>query len=192
MPEVKDIQHSILIVSASEKFHAIVKRSLRNAVTVETRGSGATARRAVLERFYDMIVVDAPLSDEMGEELVLDIAEQCSASVLLVVPADNYDEVLDHVTDGGVLVITKPSPRGRIDKAIRFLTSVQNRLRTLEQKNEALEEKLEELRLTGRAKLYLIEKKHMTEDEAHRYIGKLAMDHGISRGRIAQRILEEV
>ena len=55
----------------------------------------------------------------------------------------------------------------------------------------AAEEKAEEQRIIDRAKFYLIEKKQMTEDEAHRYIGKQSMDSGISRRRIAERILDD-
>ena len=39
--------------------------------------------------------------------------------------------------------------------------------------------------------LKLMEHRHMTEAEAHRYIGKQAMDHGMSRKRIAQEILDD-
>ena len=46
--------------------------------------------------------------------------------------------------------------------------------------------------MVSRAKLLLVEKKHMTEDEAHRYIGKLAMDGGVSRGIAARQIVEEI
>ena len=61
-----------------------------------------------------------------------------------------------------------------------------------EKKIQKAEEKLEELKIVNQAKFLLIEKKHMTEDEAHRYIGKQAMDGGISRGRAAQRILDDL
>ena len=49
---------------------------------------------------------------------------------------------------------------------------------------------LEKLRLVDRAKCYLIEKKGMTETEAHRLIEKGAMDTRRSRGEVAQEILE--
>ena len=192
MPKRDDIYHSILIVSASEQFNTIVKKSLSGFLTVEVRKSAALARRCILERYYDIVVINAPLPDERGEELAVDVTDACNASVLLVVPQDVYEDSLSSVTDHGVLVVPKPFPRGRIDKAIRFLTAVQNRIHKLEQKTIAAEEKLEEMRLVNKAKFLLVEKKHMTEDEAHRYIGKQAMDSGVSRGRAARRILDEM
>ena len=38
-----DIQHSILIVSASEQFDAVVKKSLKNFITIDRVSSVATA-----------------------------------------------------------------------------------------------------------------------------------------------------
>ena len=51
---------------------------------------------------------------------------------------------------------------------------------------------MEELRLISRVKITLVEKKHMTEDEAHKYIGKFAMDNGLSRKRAAEYIMNEM
>ena len=132
------------------------------------------------------------MPDETGEEFVLDTAERCNASVLLVVPQEVYEDALDHVTDHGVLVVSKADPPNHIDKAIRLLTAMQNRLHQLEKKTLTVEEKMEEIRIVSKAKILLVEKKKMTEDEAHRYIGKMAMDHGVSRKRIAEQFIEDI
>ena len=184
--------HSILIVSASEQFDAIVKRSLKGFTTINFVKSGSLARRSVMEKEYDIIVVNSPLPDETGIDLALDTAENSRASILLVVPKEIYEDVLERVTDLGVLVLPKPFPKGRVDKAVRFLAAIQKKSLKLEKKVLSIEEKMEELRLVSRAKILLVEKKHMSEDEAHRYIGKAAMDNGVSRKRIAEKILEDI
>ena len=192
MPKHDDTVHSALIVSASEQFETLIKRSLMDVITVESRKSGAMARRYVLERYYDLVIINAPLPDESGEELALDIVDQCDASVLMVVPQDIFEDVLDHVTEQGIMVMPKPSPKGRIDKSVRFLVATQNKMHKLEARVTKAEEKMEEMRVVNKAKLLLINKKKMSEDEAHRYIGKMAMDNGISRGRAAERILDDL
>ena len=52
-------------------------------------------------------------------------------------------------------------------------------------------DKIAQLRLVDRAKCYLIEKKGYTETDAHRLIEKRAMDTRMSRGEVAQEVLEE-
>lgn len=192
MPRNDDIQHSILIVSAKEKFKDDIKRSLNNYMTLELAASGALARRMSLERFYDLVIINIPLPDETGEELALDIAQSCDASVLLAVPGENYIDVLEHVTDQGILAVSKPVSSEILDKAVRYLMAIEDRIRKLQRKNEKLEEKLEETRLVSKAKLLLIEKKHMNEEEAHRFIGRNAMNLGLSRKRIAQKVIDDL
>ena len=187
-----DIYHSILIVSQSEQFNSVVRQSLVGISSIECRKSAATARRSILERYYDIIVINGPLQDETGESLALDAAEKSNALVLLAIPREIYEDVQDHVTDHGVLVIPKPLTRNRVDKAIRYLTAVQDKIHVLEKKNVKAEEKLEEMRIINKAKFLLVEQRHMTEDQAHRFVGKQAMDHGISRKRAAQSIIDDM
>ncbi len=191
MSKRDDFYHSILIVSASEQFDLLVKKSLAGFTTIDIRKSASMARRCILERYYDIVVINSPLPDETGEDFAIFVTEKCNASVLMVTPQDVYEDALSRVTDFGVLIVPKPSPRGRIDKAIRYLVAVQDKIHTVERKAQAAEEKLEEMRTVSKAKFILVEKKHMTEDEAHRLIGKMAMDNGISRGRAARMILDE-
>ena len=191
MPGKNDIYHSILIVSAAEQFDRFIRKSFPVFSTVETARSAALARRSILEKYYDIVVINAPLPDENGESFAVDVTGICSASVLIVTPQDRFEGALERVTDHGIMVMPKPSPGGRIDKSVRFLLAVQNRFHRLEKRVMTLEEKMEEIRTVSKAKVLLVERLHMTEDEAHRYIGKQAMDQGISRKRAAERILEE-
>ena len=193
MPRKEEIQHSILTVSGAEKFFSLIRKALQPGrfMSSEYKSSAASARRCILERYYDLIVINAPLPDESGVEFAIDTAGRLSASLLLVVPSDIYEDVLERVTDYGILVIAKPFPPIRVSHAIRFLTAQQDQVRRLEQAVQAARDKAEEIRLIDKAKFLLIEYRYMTEDAAHRYIGKQAMDHGVSRRRIAQEIVEE-
>ena len=193
MPRTEEIQHSVLAVSGAEKFFALIRRSLRPGrfMGAEYKTSAAAARRCLLERYYDLVVINDPLTDESGVELAMDTAMRGSASVALVVPADRYEDVVEQVTDLGILVIAKPFPPARIGQAIRFLCAQQDILRRMEKKIQAAEEKAEEIRLVDRAKFVLMQQRQMSEEEAHRYILRQAMDNGVTRRRAALEITEE-
>ena len=47
-----------------------------------------------------------------------------------------------------------------------------------------------EIRLVNKAKWALIEKKGMTEEEAHKYIEHMAMDERITRKEAAEKVLK--
>jgi len=182
---------SILIVSDSGNFDSVVKRSLKGFITIDTRKSGALARRCILERDYDIVVIKSPLPDETGEALAIDVAEKSDASVMIVIPQEFFEEIAEKVTDYGVFVISELSFRNYTDKSVRFLIAMQNRVIRFKQKLIKAEEKTEEVRIVSKAKLLLMEKKHMSEDDAHRFIGKVAMNNGISRRKAAEMILED-
>jgi response regulator NasT len=158
---------------------------------MEFADNAAGARRRILERYYTILVINSPLADESGVELAMDAAIQYSISVLLIVPGNTYTQALERVTDYGILVIDKPFPVSRIGHSMRFLSAHQDRLKKLERQVQAAEDKVQELRLIDKAKFLLVEREHMTENEAHRYIGKQAMNNGVSRKRIAQQLLDD-
>ena len=190
MPKYEGFGHSVLIVSASEAFETSVRKSLRGFASVDSRKHASSARRYLLERYYDLIVINAPLPDESGEQLARDIAQEGYASVLLAVPSEVYDDALERVSDYGILVISKPVSIRSLDKALRFLTALQNRIMRIERKLQEAEERMQEIRVIDKAKFLLVEREGLTEDDAHRQIGKLAMNQGISRKLIAERIIE--
>ena len=64
------------------------------------------------------------------------------------------------------------------------------RLKEYERRTQSLEDKMAEIRVVNRAKWLLIDKQHMTESEAHRYIEKQAMDRGVKRRVIANEIID--
>ena len=59
----------------------------------------------------------------------------------------------------------------------------------LDRKNQALQEKMMDIRTVNRAKWLLIQQLRMTEDEAHYYIEKQAMDTRLSRREVAENII---
>ena len=185
--------HSILVVSPSASFDAVVKKWLpaERFMSIDFCKSAATARQLFFERYYDIVLISFPLPDETGAEFAFDIAQNCNASILIAAPVEIYDEVLERVSDYGILAISKRIRNRQLEKAVRLLCAFQEKMQQLEKELMTTHEKMEELRLISQAKCVLIEKQHMSEAQAHRFIGKEAMDHGLSRKRIAQRILEE-
>lgn len=61
---------------------------------------------------------------------------------------------------------------------------------SLQSENTKLHQKIQEIRLVDRAKCTLIQYLHMTEQDAHRYIEKQAMDLRMTRREIAEEILK--
>lgn len=152
--------------------------------------SGGEARRMLVAIEYDLIIINAPLPDENGLDLSIAAADNSLAGILLLVKNDAADMVRSHVEAEGVLVIGKPIPLAEIMRAMRLLIAVHRRYMGIRQENSKLKIKLEEIRTVDRAKLLLIDALHMTENQAHKFIEKQAMDLRITRKAVAERIIK--
>ena len=91
--------------------------------------------------------------------------------------------------NSGVMTLQKPTNPAIFSSTLRLLCATRERLRRMEQKTATLEEKMEEIRLVNRAKWILIDQLKMTENEAHKFIERQAMDRCVTRRTIAENIL---
>ena len=184
--------NSALIVSGTEKAttfftEVLISASIRQIVALTTVSE---ARRLLLERDFDLVIVNAPLRDESGEAFSRHVSSKGISQVLLVVKSEFYDQVTAVCEDDGVLTIARPINRVVFWAALKLSISAQNRLRNIQAENNKLKQKIEDIRIVDRAKYILITYMNMSEQEAHRYIEKQAMDMRSTRRQIAEGILK--
>ena len=184
--------YSVLLVSAAESFTATTMTLLPGTDywPVDTARSVGEARRALLERSYDIVIVNAPLPDDFGLQLAMDACGGSDTGSLLLVKSELYDEVYARVVEFGVLTLAKPVSRSLMTQALHLLCAMRERLRRMEERQASVEEKMEEIRIVNHAKWLLIQCLCMTEADAHRYIEKQAMDTRTSKRSVAETIIK--
>ncbi len=183
--------YSVLAVSAAAKFHTSLREMLPEDrySPLSAAFSVAEARRALLEQSFDIVIISTPLPDEFGTRLALHIIDKSSAGVLLLVKAEHYPDLSARLSPQGILLLQKPTTQQQLLQSLQLLCGTRERLRRMEEKTATIEEKMAEIRLINRAKWVLIDKQGMTEQEAHRFIEKQAMDHCVTRRTVAEHIL---
>ena len=87
-----------------------------------------------------------------------------------------------------MLTLQKPTSPQMMLQCTELLCGTRERLRRMEQKSLSMEDKMAEIRLINRAKWVLIEQ-GMSEQDAHRYIEKQAMDRCVPKRVVAEEIL---
>ena len=175
----------VLIVSSAEQDAERLARLFRNfGMDAQTVGYASKARRKLLECDFDLIVINAPLSDEFA----VNAAERTYAGILLFVKAELFAATLEKAEKYGVFVLEKPL-QTPMPETVRLLRAVAFRLRLVRRENEKLQKKLADTRSIERAKLALIQYEGYSEEEAHKYIEKRAMDQRLSRVDVAGEIL---
>ena len=190
--EVSRSTYSVLVVSAAAKFHTSLRAMLPEDRydPVCAAASVAEARRALLERPFDLVVISTPLPDEFGTKLALHIIDKSSAGVLLLVKAEHYPDLSARLSPQGILLLQKPTTPQLLLQSLQLLCGTRERLRRMEQKTATIEEKMAEIRLVNRAKWLLIDHEGLSEQDAHRLIEKQAMDRCVTRRAVAQQIIQ--
>lgn len=184
--------YSVLIVSPSAKLQESLAPLMPSGEydPVQTAHSAAEARRCLLHRDFDLILINSPLPDGPGIELAEDLCGETEAGVLLLVKAESYEGVTARVQESGVITLGKPSSRQLAAHALQALCATRERLRVRGKRQATVEEKVQELRLIDRAKWILIERQNLTEPEAHRALERMAMEKRITKKQAAQEIVD--
>jgi len=184
-------KYSVLIASSNPKFDQILTSLLPadEYGPVNIVDFGGLARRKLTESACDILIINTPLKDESGTELAIDIADETNISILLLVDAAHFDEVNSVVEQYGILTLSKPTNRAAVTQSLKLMCATRNRLKRMEKKTASFEEKINEIKLINRAKLLLMEKEGISEENAHKLIEKTSMETRSTKRQIAENII---
>lgn len=91
--------------------------------------------------------------------------------------------------DTTAFVVSKPINRQLLTQNIKFVLNSKAKMQRLKEQNEKLQKKMDDIKIIYRAKLCLMGYLDMTEEQAHRYIQKQAMDMRISPRQVAENLI---
>lgn len=180
--------HSVLVVTKDLKISNMIS-SILIAPVFETvfANDFNEARRKCSERVFNIVIVD--FCDGEGTDFATDISESTS-TILLFVPSEYFEQVSYKVESFGIITMSSPFDQFYFYNMIKVAIAVQYKVQVLSSQTTKLKEKMEEIRLVNRAKMLLMQNLKMSEQDAHRYIEKEAMDRCIKRTKIAEQIIK--
>ena len=116
----------------------------------------------------DLLIAVMPLSDGTGVEGIIDVAQRHpQLMTILLVRQEVFEQVTYQCRNQQIFVIAMPFKRQVLSEATSFM-----------------------LRIRTSAKIYLMQTRQMTEEEAHYYLEKEAMDRSLSKREVAEEILQ--
>lgn len=179
-----------LVVSGSEKgAEFFIQLSDQLFSRIVYTSCAAEAIRIFSDTPFDVVIINTPLSDERGDALAIRFAKNSCAGVLMLIREEDGNRI-EAAEEAGVLILTKPAGKASILSAVKLAAAVGRRLFAAQSKARTLESKMDEIKLVNRAKWLLIGKLGMSEEDAHRYIEKLAMNTRQSRREVAEGIIK--
>ena len=166
-----------------------LNRLLGKVGTVLTPSSEAECLGVLARGGADFAVV-VQREDGRGVEFALKCAAASEATVVFVPVRALPEMLLDKLTAGGVCVLDAQADDGACEMFFGQLASIRTAYGALVRENAGLRRKVLEAQAVGRAKCLLVERRKMTEQAAHRFIEKTAMDNRLTRYAVAKDIIK--
>ena len=166
-----------------------LNRLLGKVGTVLTPSSEAECLGVLARGGADFAVV-VQREDGRGVEFALKCAAASEATVVFVPVRTLPKMLLDKLTAGGVCVLDAQADDGACEIFFGQLASIRTAYGALVRENAGLRRKVLEAQAVGRAKCLLVERRKMTEQAAHRFIEKTAMDNRLTRYAVAKDIIK--
>ena len=180
--------HSVLVVTKDSKISTLISTMLIPPVfETQVINDFNEARRMCSERVFNIIIADH--CEGEGVDFAIDISDSLS-TILLLTPPSLFEEVSYRVEGSGVLTVNCPFDQFYFYNMIKVAIAVQYKVQVLSSQTTKLKVKMEEISQVNRAKMLLMQNLNMSEQEAHRYIEKEAMDRGLKKTAVAENVIK--
>ena len=184
---------AILVIAAKPR----IQSSVRSALTAKygrvlTAETVQEARRAVEREKIALMVIFSPLKDEEEIPRLFDMAERRGIAAGYIVGREIYGETAYRLEGRNVFVVAYPLQMDQVLQLVSFLHQVQRRFWLVLSEQERLQRQVQDIQIAYRVKCLLVEKREMTEEEAHHFIEQEAMNTGLSKREAALKILKEL
>ena len=117
------------------------------------------------------------------------LAESSEAVFLLLVRPGTYEAVWQFVQAAGICVMSWPTSPAMLLQMLRNLLLLKRNLQSMQEKTDRLQLQLQDLKRIQKAKSLLMRQLGMSEEDAHRWIEKAAMDRCVKKREIAETVI---
>lgn len=180
-----------LIIAKSEKALDCLSEILKDESysEINTAFSAVEAKKMVTCKGFDIVFIYAPLADEVGLNLSIYMATHTNSGVFIALNKDTITKAGDRLSVNGVVALEKPITAEFIHHSILAFRAMKCRIDVMKRENQKLKVQIEDIKVVNRAKCVLMQCLSMTEEQAHKYLERQAMDMRISKKQIAEQVL---
>ena len=191
---LKEHRYSVLLVSSSEQFNKNTINLLSSNVYVDLTISIdlEQARRLIVERKFDIVIVDSPVNNDKGFYFVLSICDKEEFQILVLSKQSDYDEAYFRLHDYGVFVLSKPIDEDLFVQTLRIICLTRDKISSVRKDSLSFKDKLDEIKLVSEAKMLIVKNMHVDENAAHKLIEQNAMNLRITKRMSAEMYIKKL
>lgn len=160
--------------------------------TVVLAKTAVEGRQLLREKTFDLVLIQSPLCDEHGVSLAKELSGVFNKYIMLLVPPSGLDQASWQTKDLPVFVLPSSTPLSSLVQAIDFLEKAALRQMKLEEALLKEKKRFAQEKTVSYCKIKLMETCAWSEQKAHDFILKTAMDHSLTKGAAAKSILRRI
>ena len=188
---LKEQRYNILLVSSSEKFNKRINPMSGIYSDITLSKDIEQARRLIVERKFDIVILDSPVGSNKGFNFVLSVCDSDEYGILTIVNTSDYDEAYFRLHDYGVYVLSKPVDEALLAQSLRIICLTRDKINEIKKNNLSPKDKLDEIKLVAEAKMLIVKKLHIDENQAHKLIEQTAMNLRITKKATAEMFIKK-
>lgn len=188
---LKEQRYNILLVSSSEKFNKRINPMSGIYLDITLSKDIEQARRLIVERKFDIVILDSPVGSNKGFNFVLSVCDSDEYGILTIVNISDYDEAYFRLHDYGVYVLSKPVDEALLAQSLRIICLTRDKINEIKKNNLSPKDKLDEIKLVAEAKMLIVKKLHIDENQAHKLIEQTAMNLRITKKATAEMFIKK-
>jgi AmiR/NasT family two-component response regulator len=183
--------NKIVVLSQDQHFFNRVKRILLNhSLELDPSELQLHGINHLIRQKNPQVLIIHQSVKSRNLSVILDyLVTRKTIPIVFIQQTSNFGSIYQVINDLFFIPIEEGKIGGLLEFAVNMGIKLKSEVTVLNKKIMKLEQKLEEERLVVRAKIKLMETNNLTEDEAYRYILKVAMDKRLSKGEVSKEIL---
>jgi response regulator NasT len=172
---------------ASRVLENFIMNSLKHPHEIAWEVLADKGVRSAKKGDYGLLIVEAGIADPVAIKACHSAVSHPTSSVLFLADETSFSteeekKAREKLLDMGATILVKPLKQSAFTTAIQAADMAHIRL-------GALKKKLDDEKVITRAKLLLMQTLSFTEEEAHKFIEKEAMNSGRTRSDVAYEII---
>ncbi len=182
---------SVLIVDEDPGRSAILEQALSDGGcrVIAKFTSGEQLAAQVDKHQPDVVIIDLDSPDRDTLEQMHTIHRNQPRPIVMFAEDDDSGTINQAIKAGVSAYIVDGLEGKRVRPVMEVAIAHFREYQALRDELEKTKDSLEERKLIDRAKAYLIKQQHMSEEEAHQALRKLAMDQGKKLGEVARNVI---
>ena len=174
----------VTVYSPSEEALGAIRAQLEK----DYPAASYTSDARVAARAQTVVAVLLRPEEGVLEEVRGMAAEGCGT--IVAVRKEHYAAARRYFAGSGAVVLRLPLNHELFSQAVDIVSDLVGRLRRVRTERDTLRTTLDDLKLVDRAKCALIQYLRMSEQEAHRFIERQAMNRRVPKREVAMEILK--